>query len=284
MISVSSMKAFLSLVMYMMINSQAIEGQPVEQVQLHRVSAKIASICPSNHEMLEITNQFHRNISGHLFCGGGSDWRRVGYLDVTDPSQSCPDGLSLNSSSRLCGKSALNVSCSSTFYESGGEYSRVCGRVRGYQLRATDAFYKASVGIDDHYVDGVSLTHGPRGNRTHVWTFAASFGEIYSGSALLCFCQCVTTQAPSPPLFVGNDYFCESGLNSQHVPGRSTFYLDDPLWDSQNCVSSCCRFNHPPYFTKTLLAPTSDDIELRICSNPEQLASTPLDQVEIYVQ
>ena len=45
------------------------------------------------------------------------------------------------------------------------------------------------------------------------------------------------------------------------------FHPDDPLWDGQACTSTstCCSFNNPPYFTKQLSSPTTDDIEARIC-------------------
>ena len=36
--------------------------------------------------------------------------------------------------------------------------------------------------------------------------------------------------------FVGDDNFCDSGLNSLKFPGRFLFYLDDQLLDAQNCV------------------------------------------------
>ena len=65
------------------------------------------------------------------------------------------------------------------------------------------------------------------------------------------------------------------------------FYPNDPLWDGQNCVvtSSCCEFNNPPWFTKTLNASTTDDIELRICTtNSLQLEDVPLELIELYVQ
>ena len=64
-------------------------------------------------------------------------------------------------------------------------------------------------------------------------------------------------------------------------------FTDDPLWDGAGCSggSSCCEFNNPPWFCKTLPQPTTDDIELRLCfSNPASDEDTPIQLVEIYTQ
>ena len=231
----------------------------------------LIATCPSYEKMVNDTNKFQQDILAILNSCGGPAWRRVGYLDMTDPSQSCPSGLALKTypqELRVCGRvSDVNVcgGCWSTFYSTGGsQYSRVCGRIRGYQFGATDAFFNGHQGLDSFYMDGVSLTHGQSGSRAHIWTFAAARHEIYDGRQPTLLCPCATSDAPSPPLFVGNDYFCESGLRSLDT-FELTFYPDDPLWDGQNCVNSCCEFNNPPYFTKTLPAPTSDDIVTHLC-------------------
>ena len=64
--------------------------------------------------------------------------------------------------------------------------------------------------------------------------------------------------------FIGNDYFCESGNpGPDRMDGR---FFNDTLWDGLGCESpSCCELNTPPWFCKTLPAPTTDDIELRSC-------------------
>ena len=65
-------------------------------------------------------------------------------------------------------------------------------------------------------------------------------------------------------------------------------FADDPLWDGQNCngpESTCCTNPNMPWFLKTLDETTTDDIELRVCSNaglPNE--DTPLDIIEIYVK
>ena len=91
--------------------------------------------------------------------------------------------------------------------------------------------------------------------------------------------------APPIPPFVGNDYFFESGTNAAYT-GQRSFYGADPLWDGENCASNnCCQLNNPPYFTKILPAPTTDNIELRICAwHDGNHSDTPIDQVDLYVQ
>ena len=69
------------------------------------------------------------------------------------------------------------------------------------------------------------------------------------------------------PSFIGNNYFCDSGLASAQY--LSTVYDSDPLWDGKGCgaTSTCCQFNKPPWFYANLPGATSDDLELRICQD-----------------
>ena len=76
-------------------------------------------------------------------CGGTGGWRRVVYLDMTDPHTTCPSGWNMTGySKRTCGRNSTGLrTCSSaTFPVSGGEYSRVCGRIKAYQWGDTLAF------------------------------------------------------------------------------------------------------------------------------------------------
>jgi hypothetical protein len=59
-------------------------------------------------------------------------------------------------------------------------YSRVCGRIIGYQVNTPDAFHPICSGprdISNHYVDGISLTHGSNPRKHNIWTFAAGNNE-----------------------------------------------------------------------------------------------------------
>ena len=221
-------------------------------------------------------------------CDGTPGWRRVAFINMTDTSYNCPTGLNLTSySKRTCGRShTTDERCSSTTFSVGGlPYSQVCGRIRGYQFGATSGFSGSSTSIDNGYVEGVSLTHGGDGSRQHIWTFVAGLSEV---SAIWPNegCPCDTAAPGVVPSFVGNDYFCESGVHSEWNY-NATLYSNDVLWDGQGCTSSstCCQFNNPPWFTKSLPTGTTDDIELRICiEHTPSTEDAPLELIELYVQ
>ena len=169
------------------------------------------------------------------------------------------------------------------------KYSQVCGMLRGYQFGATAAFHGYSYynrGINDQYLDGISLTYGPAGSRQHIWTFAVGATEDPGTSLRQATCPCDTSNYAVVPPFVGNDYFCESAETSPWSY-QYTFYPDDPLWDGQNCLNSsaCCQLNNPPWFAKILSHPTSDDIELRMCAESgHQYDDIALELIELYIR
>ena len=221
---------------------------------------------------------------------GGPGWRRVVYLNMTDPSHVCPVGLNLTTySKRTCGRAHSGQrSCSSTTFSVGSsQYSRVCGRALAYRFRTIYAFYEyhgPRKGIDGCYVNGLSLTHGASGSRQHIWTFASG---LFTGNRnsihpqMRCPCDNGNTY-PSPP-FVGNDYFCES-IETRNSWAR-VFYPNATLWDGQVCEGggTCCQFNNPPWFTKNLARYTTEDIELRLCLS-DRGANIALELLELYVQ
>ena len=210
-------------------------------------------------------------------CGAGL-WTRVAYLNMSDPMQSCPPAWRDRSANgvRVCGQPAGSVrECHSTFYSTSGQtYTRVCGQVVGYQFGHTDGFRSVQV-IDEPYVDGVSITHGSP--RSHIWTLAADQYEAFS--------DCPCEGGPNAPPFVGNNSYCESAYNGTDYPASLVLYTSDPLWDGEQCESegSCC--STAPWFTVDLVNPTTDDIEVRICSNYyEYEEDTPIHLLELYTQ
>ena len=228
------------------------------------------------------------NVTDIPTCGG-IGWRSVVYLDMTDNTSTCPSGWQLTGySKRTCGRvsTGANTRDSTTFPVSGGEYSTVCGRIKAYQWASPDAFWSYHNGytntIDDAYVDGISLTHG--NPRQHIWTFAAALKEKEHANS----CPWDTSRNIQIPPFVGEDYFCEAGPNDTET-WSFTLYSNNSLWDEVYCgeslCSSFCLLCQPPYFIKELSAPTTDDIEARICFDTDSMdENVAIEVVELYVQ
>ena len=92
--------------------------------------------------------------------------------------------------------------------ESGKQYTKVRGMVRGYQKGTTDAFEPYSNGqntIDDPYVDGVSITLATSPH-THVWTYASGVSSNAQYNTGKFNCPCSPLPGPDSPPFVGEDY------------------------------------------------------------------------------
>ncbi len=148
-------------------------------------------------------------------CNAGSrGWMKVADIDMTKQLQ-CPEGFKLITRTtppyRTCGRPDSLVGCVSTsFAVNGLRYSRVCGRVVGYQVGSPDAFHYQSRGLESQYVSGISLTHG-QSPRNHIWTFAGAVNEASRYRTSVCPCSYSGSTA-SVPSFVGNDYFCDSGI------------------------------------------------------------------------
>ena len=225
-------------------------------------------------------------------CGnltGG--WTRVAYLDMRNSSHQCPSGFTCTVRSsnprRLCDIPSYGYCVGTKFTVHGLRYSQVYGRIIAYQNNLPRAFSSYYKSIDWPYLYGVSLTHG-QNPREHVWSFAGARDETTSSSSHKC--PCMTPYSSSyVPSFIGNDYFCDSGLSyySWYSVG---IIKDDPLWDGEGCSrSSCCSGpnvcgdNSPPWFFKDLPTPTTDDLEVRLC-RPGGYGSTPIEVIEIYVQ
>ena len=213
----------------------------------------------------------------------------VGYLDMTDPTQQCPNSWQKIASPRSsCGRnnSKSGEYCDSlNITTSGASYQTVCGRFRGYQVGSPDAFrnFSGPISIDTFYVDGVTVTYGPPGRRHHVFTYAAGVSEINISSST---CPCVEG-GHLPPLFVGSDYYCESGCPGP-VVDDTVFYYSDVLWDRQQCGGNeitCCNPPDLPWFCKTFPTPISEDLEVRICTDEDiDNENVAIESFELYIQ
>ena len=197
-----------------------------------------------------------------------SDWRRVAYINMTDPEAECPSGLNEVSNSTIgqsaCGRS-VDRGCSSVTFSVNTTYSQVCGIARGYQYGHMDAFQVVTdETIDQTYADGLSITRGSP--RQHLWTLAVGWSETFDGEQ-----ACPRDQDPfnfdNVPDFVGDHFYCESGFATSEYDKTA---WSDPLWDGAGCVTdtahSCDRYG---WFHREI-EPTQDDIEVRWCSNEER--------------
>ena len=110
-------------------------------------------------------------------CDEEGGWRRVAYLNMTEPGTTCPTGLTqteyTNINPDVCGRpNPSSGGCDSTFFSTYGiNYTKICGQVRGYNYRSPGAFAIQSSNIDSYYVDGVSITYGSN-PRQHIWTLS----------------------------------------------------------------------------------------------------------------
>ena len=231
-------------------------------------------------------------------CDGEGGWTRVAFINMSESGSSCPPGLVqydniFNTS--LCfidGKTSYFGGCKSTFFSTYGlKYTKVCGRVRGYQYGSPFAFV-CYINNNNYCFDpqiktyGITLTYS-NNPRKHIWTYA---GGIYEQRAIEYYCPC---NNGSPYMnyaipFVGNDYYCESGRDT--YSSSSVLYSNDPLWDGQDCPGNeaiCCTFPKMPWFVKTFYETVNDDIELTICGENNRQTTvwgTPLDLVELYIK
>ena len=246
--------------------------------RLHRYSpgsscADIYQGHPSGYYWLNVTNEpqlVYCSLNENRCCGeSDGKWMRIAFLNMSDPSEQCPDGWrEVLSPIRTC-RRQLHTNINSVNYTSYGiPYSMVCGRIIAHQFGNPDGFLgynnQNQRTLDDAYVDAISVTFGHP--RNHIlWTFAAEKGICDNQ-----ICSCSGTIIAAPP-FINEDYFC------YHEKRDSNAFLDEnPLWDGKSCVSSaCCEFNNPPWFCKQLDQPTTEDIEIRLMSSAVSMHYPP---------
>ena len=251
-----------------------------EQLEIARSKVKTAA-------QRLLRESFLPNLQAFL-CDGSTGWRLVTYLNMSDPSQQCPSvWQEITTPHRVCGRRSARASCEGLTYSTGREqYDEVCGRIIGYQLGSTDSFDpRGNNSINSYYLNGITVMHGSP--RQHIWSFVAGIAERYTAHPFAtCPCDEGSTSRNYIPTFVGQNYFCESGITQWN--GRSIFWPNgDPLWDGQGCgpTSSCCTFNSPPWFNVQLPSPTTDDIEVRICGDEAiENEDTPIQLIELYVK
>ena len=251
--------------------------------------------CPSQ-EKLETALQRLRNSTRDIIskirpqCGEGI-WYQLVAINMSAADNQCPNGWVEENEGgvRACGRGTVGASCQSVLFNDSHrmEYTKVCGRAIGYQYGHPDAFAIRLNGetIDQNYVDGLSITYGSP--RQHLWTFAAAVREGDVPYESINHCPCSSNPGASPPSYVGNNWYCESGNSSSLTAIPLTLWSDDPLWDGKNCEGTCCSNGKtPPWFSVELPAPTNNYIEARVCANEHSNTQEDvfINIFELYIQ
>jgi len=156
------------------------------------------------------------------------------------------------------------------------KFQHICGQTKSYQKGFPDAFgAKSTKGIDEIYVDGISITLGSP--RQHIWTYSAAHTDDI-------ICPCAPKPGDKPSAFVESNYYCEGGSNVS--PNYNSFYLSDTLWDGRDCPtnSGCCAQLGMPWFYRKTPVPLSENIEVRICKDQAHSdEDTAIEEMEIYI-
>ena len=226
----------------------------------------IPGICPSEADRQILFQDTIQQPPSFIETCGQRDWREVINFDAANVSQECPQNWNLVTDTvRRCEGS---VESTSTMVDVPFTYSSVCGRVSGIINEGNgDAFFRGHIfsatSVDDNYIDGAFIAHRGPTSGTHVWSFAAGSSR----------CPCAnnnTDEAPIPPSFVGDNYFCDNSLNGI-------------LWDGQACITECCTFNNPPWFF-TSIGPTSQPLEVTIRNHDMINVRIGVTRVQIFIE
>ena len=221
-----------------------------------------------------------------LECGGHKGgWMKIADLD-TSRGDNCPGDLikeTINGVDLCHQVFTTTPGCFGTNYTVNGvEYTKVCGRAKGYQKGRSSCMSRYSINIP--YLNGVSITISHP--RRHVWTYAVGYDD--DRNTPVRNCPCATYSTVVPPSFVGEDYYCESGNAVDGSPPNDKYYTEDPLWDGEGCVgtnNNCCTSVGMPWFLRQFATVQQEDVEVRLCQkegyNNEGVA---IDLIQLYVQ
>ena len=115
---------------------------------------------------------------------------RVAHNNMSEPCSTCPPPLAQYWANdiKVCGPTVEQGCDSVVFPVHGVEYNYVCGRAVGYSFYFPLGFYHGedqNYNIDQHYLSGLSITHGATGSRTHIWSYAAGYREESSDEGMM---------------------------------------------------------------------------------------------------
>ena len=231
------------------------------------------------------------NCDMELECGGRKGgWTMIVNLDISR-GDACPSAWTKITTPgalpKVVCRSGNDASgCHSAIFTTYNvTFNKICGQVKGYQKGSPEAFHSTKYdtkSINDHYVDGLSITLG--NPRKHVWTYAAGQSDDHTHPDHNC--PCAAIPGPDPPAFVGDHYYCESGNTGNF--DFNEHYTSDMLWDGYGCHhanNNCCTNPDMPWFFRQFSRSVDDYLEARICTregfhNEDIL----VENIELYIQ
>ena len=154
---------------------------------------------------------------------------RVAHINMSEPSSTCPPPLAQYWANgiKVCGPAVHYVGCDSVVFPVHGvKYNYVCGKAVGYSFYYPLSLYPVSwplglyhgadqsYTIDQHYLSGLSITHGAPGSRNHIWSYAAGLKED-SSFEYNCPCSAHPGTEPLTPDYVGDHFYFDTATYSQ---------------------------------------------------------------------
>ena len=211
---------------------------------------------------------------------------RVAHINTSEPYSICPPPLAQYwaNSIKVCGPT-VNQGCDSVIFPVHGvKYSYICGRAVGYSFYYPLGFLfgaDQSYTIDQHYLSGLSITHGASGSRNHIWSYAAGRREDRAGESN-CPCAAHPSTEPLTPDYVGDHYYCDTAT---YYHPKEEWYTNNTLWDGKDCYSgsNCCNNDRLPWFVRTLSEGTTDDVEVRWCTRYVGFDKVSTELLEVFV-
>lgn len=273
------------------------------------VSSSEPQSCPSGDDTAPVLEKLNQDLdriiddelptlqqfTGPLECPGYGWIKLLDFNLERNSSTPCPGNWTKGVKSEIthCTVTGL-TDCASAFFNtpsSSLQYTEVCGRIKGYQIGLTNAFFRAvrtspaPSGIESSYLDGVSITCGDP--KTHVWSFAAGYTSSQGGNTATSYrCPCSINGTVDVSSLVQSHYFCDSGVSSGQQPMAEIFYANNPLWDDATCLpdGGCCRQSR--YFWRNLIQPTCNSLEVRLCHDKgvSNLINIGVSVVELYIK
>ena len=202
------------------------------------------------------------------------NWSRIAYLSNNNSPVEYPMGFEVINNPNVPALSKSNPTgarCSSiTYSTNGNSYSQVCGTIHGSYFGDPDGFdphstiRSVTTPLNGNYVDGISLTHGSISEH-HIWTLTTIVNFATNAIDICSVC------ASNKPSYVGMDYSCDVVDQCKGVCSPRQ------IWGSGQCIGNNTFYKH---LTQT----TSDDIEMRVCTDQhEGNEDIFLSVVEIFV-